>query len=120
METDKPGLSTRPSLQLVSWASRTRTVSQWLGNIASTSPEGTWLGAAGAGWASVANDRLLTTYIDTKRYNNGRAYFFYGHLFERLWGAMLGQPPTGTAYEKLVEIELAKAASSRVACTHLS
>ena len=65
---------------------------------------------------TVATDRLLTTYLDIKRYNNGRAYFFYGHLFERLWGAMLGQPPTGTTYDKLVEIELDKAAASRAAC----
>jgi hypothetical protein len=65
---------------------------------------------------TVANDQLLTTYTDTKRYNNGRSYFFYGHMFERLWGAMLGQTPTGTKYEKLVELEVAKAKASRAAC----
>eukprot|EP00937_MAST-01D_sp_MAST-1D-sp2_P006434 g6434.t1 len=54
---------------------------------------------------AIADDALLTTYRDTKRYNNGRIYFFYGHLFERLWGVMLGQTPVGGRYEALLAKE---------------
>ena len=58
---------------------------------------------------SIVMDHTLCTYTDTGRYNNGRTYSFYGHLFERLWGAMLGQPPRGNPREQLVQNEEAKA-----------